>query len=359
MNSLDDLRLSLEQHTSLAPDGLGMVEQARAGAIRIRRRRRIAATLAAVTAVLVIAVGVPLAAHNTTLPAHPGPSKPGVGVSLSLAAGSGFSAQSQSAQSGRQSLLVETPDHHFPAEVNAYAPGTFQPEKLMPGTKVQVGGHEALLVPSLDQAFIEHFKDAQGKVLTPPVTENALVWQDPSGVWITVAQVETRAHLMALAAAIRIGEPAPALGPLGLAELPAGYAVIELSSRVDPKLGYSEGITLAPGGTEPDSSAPPVPGTTKVSITAVPRSDHWWREPITLPPAQFTVAGRPAWWFAGANGRVPADVGGRLLIDTGGCGIQVVTRDAQVITRADLQKMMSRANFASCTDKKSWVPILS
>ena len=73
MNTVDDLLRTLEQHTGLAPDGAGMVEQARVGAHRIRRRRRITTAVAAVAAAILVAVGVPLVAHHRTTPANPAP----------------------------------------------------------------------------------------------------------------------------------------------------------------------------------------------------------------------------------------------------------------------------------------------
>jgi hypothetical protein len=57
VTSLDELRNTLDQRAGLAPDPTGLVEQARAGAQRLRRRNRTRAIVAAV-----VAVGLALAA---------------------------------------------------------------------------------------------------------------------------------------------------------------------------------------------------------------------------------------------------------------------------------------------------------
>jgi hypothetical protein len=349
VNTIDDLRGSLERHTAMAPDGLGMVELARTGAIRLRRRRRITTTVAAVIAVLVAAVAVPLATRPTAPPAVEKTTWPAAEMTVSLATGSGFTVTSRSSDGTRQYLTVQLAGGPFPSEIQVYSPGTFQRAGLPPGKSVQVGGHAATLVPTLDP----------GLSGTPPKTEAALVWPDPSGAWVTVSQADTPEHLLRLAAAVRIGEPAPLLGPLGLAWLPAGYGPALIGVASSELTGFSEDVYLTatdPGtGVAPNPSAAPSGGTTKVHITVSPAAAIGWHVGSKLPPSTFTVAGHPAWWQPDAkNGAA-----GSLLIDAGSCGIRAATDDSRVVTRAELEQMMTQATYRGCTGTDDWVPIAS
>jgi ribosomal protein S6E (S10) len=71
MTRIDDLRQTLETHAALAPDGAGLVEGARIGAARIRRRRRLTAIAAAATAVVLAAVAIPVTMHLQAAPITP------------------------------------------------------------------------------------------------------------------------------------------------------------------------------------------------------------------------------------------------------------------------------------------------
>ncbi len=68
MNTVDDLRRTLEDQAGRAPSEHGLIEDARAGAARIRRRRRVTAAAGTAAAVLVSALVVPFAVRHESAP---------------------------------------------------------------------------------------------------------------------------------------------------------------------------------------------------------------------------------------------------------------------------------------------------
>jgi hypothetical protein len=384
VNTVDDLLHTLEQHTGLAPDGAGMVEQARAGARRIRRRRRITTAVAAVAAAILVAVGVPFVAHHRTTPATPAPIRSSSDMSIGLAADSGFVLEQRAADGARQLLVAHEVgtklSYGFGNEVWAYDPGAFDPKNLPPGETVRVGGHDALLVPALSKDRLDLLRNMGGFRPTPTATPSplesgevlayvntnidaAVVWQDPSGIWVTVTKVDSRDALLRLAAAVRVGPASPPLGPVGLSWLPDPLAVTH-AETMETFPGMYAKITLTVP--EPDTNAVPAesaasagPGNTRVEIYVEHRDGNQWNDGRKLPKSTLMIAGHPAWYSEGeVDGYTFSPTEGRLLIETDTCGIRVVTDDFTTITGAELRQMMNLATYGSCTDMTDWTPVV-
>jgi hypothetical protein len=379
VNTIDDLRRTLERHTLLAPDSAGMIEQARLGAGQIRQRRRIVATVAAAVAILLVAVGVPLVTHRNTLPAIPPPVRSSSEMSIGLAGDSGFTVQQRAATGARQLLVArERGAVGGPAsgEVWAYDPGSFDPAALPPGETVRVGGHDALLVSTLSRERREQLRSIAGfpsgpRPSTTPdmvVIENmdveaAVVWQDPSGIWVTVTKAHTRDVLLRLAAAVRVGEASPPLGPVGLTRLPNGLAVTHAETLEEfPGMYAKITLTVPEPGTNavPAESAASVgPGTTRVEIRVEPRTFNQWNDGLKLPESTFKIAGHPAWYSEGeVAGYTFTPTEGRLMIETDTCGIRVQSDDFTKVTGAELKQMMNLATYGSCKDMADWTPVV-
>lgn len=364
MRTVDDLRRMLDRHTALAPDSTGMIELARLGAVRIRRRRRIAATVAAAVAALLLAVGLPAVVHRNTHPAIPVPVRAPSEMTISLAAGHGFTLRQRAATGARQLLVAYadgTDRYRSPAEVWAYDPGAYDSSVLPPGETVRVGGHDALLVPALHKDELP-----QGPLGPPPSTPagghtaipawgGAVVWQDPSGVWVTVSRTDSRAELLRLAGAIQVGAASPPLGPVGLSRLPDGLAVTHAETMETFPGMYAKirlNVPQLGSNARPAESAISYgPGVTQVEILVEHRTFNLWNEGQRLPAPTLRIAGHRAWYFEGP-------VEARLLIDTGSCGIRVRADDFTKVTGAELREMMNHATYGSCTDKTGWSPVV-
>jgi hypothetical protein len=323
VNTVDDLRHTLSTHTSLAPTSTGMVAVAQAGARRIRRRRRVATVVAAAVMALRVAVGVPLAARHRALPAMPSPARSAAEMTIDLLPGSGFVVRSRATDGPAQRLSIAPGSFAIPPDVVAYDPGAFDDAALPPGETVRVGGHDALLVPALsrEQAAALKSKDA----LLHQV-ERAVVWRDPSGSWLTVSSTESRAELLGLAGAVRVGPARVMAGPLGLSRLPSGLQIAAASTTTYPSA--SAHLTVA--------------GEARIEISVDGRSQ------LRPTASAFTIAGQPAWYE-----------NDELLIKGESCGIRVHVDDPAKITHAALEKMMGRATYRSCTDPTDWTPIIS
>jgi hypothetical protein len=379
VNTVDDLLRSLERHTRLAPDGAGMVEQARLGAARIRRHRRVATTVAAAAAILLVAVGVPLMAHHRTVPATPAPVRSAAEMSIGLAAGSGFTVQQRAADGARQLIVARatgtSPAYEFSADVWAYDPGAFDPASLPPGETVRVGDHDARLVPALSKERLEFLTSIGGFPSgpqpsgTPDGTVNtdveaAVVWQDPSGIWLTVSRAENRDTLLRLAAAVRVVAASLPRGPLGLSWLPDRLAVTHAETMEMFPGMFADIVLTVP---EPDTNVVPAqsavstgPGTTRVEIHVEDRGFNQWNDGMKLPAPTLTVAGYPAWYFQGAaDGYTFGAAEGRLLIETDTCGIRVRAADVSAVGRDELLRMMNLASYGSCTSMTDWIPVVS
>jgi hypothetical protein len=377
VNTVDDLRRAFEEHLPAGHETAGIVAGAYAGAARIRRRRRITATVAAAVAALLFAIGIPLAAHRATVPAEPEPARTAAEMTIDLAGDSPFTVVQRAADGARQLLVANGAGNRPDAsattkagEVWAYDPGAFDPADLPPGRTVRVGGHHALLVPAVSKRRYAELEKV-GAFRPPPtplpsgaayataVFDAAVVWRDPSGVWITVTGSGDRDILLALAEAVRVSDPRPPAGPVGLSWLPYGLAVTHAETMEQfPGLSAQIELTVPEPGT--NAVAPPSrgPGATTVTIHTV--RNTWtsdWADGIKLPAPTLTVAGHAAWYF---HGEMPGFTfgrsEGRLLIDTGSCGIRVDVADDSVVTSYEILKMMNLATYGSCTDKTGWAP---
>jgi hypothetical protein len=364
VNTVDDLRRAFEDHLPAVHETAGIVAGAHAGVARIRRRRRITATIAAAVAALLVAVGIPLAAHRATMPAQPEPARTAADMTIDLADEAHFTVVQRAADGARQLLVAAAKGFgHLPVgsdtkagQVWAYDPGAFNAADLPPGQTVKVGGHDALLVPALTEQRYDEL-ERLGAASVAGVFEAAVVWRDPSGIWIAVTGTASREVLVALAGAVRVTEPRPPAGPVGLSWLPSGLAVTHAETFGVPLLEARIELAAPEPGT--NAVAPPShgPGGTSVEISIEPRAGNQWNDGMRLPAPALTVAGHGGWYFHGETpGYTFGKSEGRLLIDTGSCGIRVDVPDDSVVTSDELLKMMSLATYGSCTDKTGWAP---
>ena len=357
MNTLDDLRRSLDGRVTRTSDGHGLVQAAREGATRIRRRRRIAGAAAAACLVVVAAAVVPVVvarqrADHPAVVANPAPYRLPGQVTLGFA-GSKYFPISQSTNGTVQRLALRNRDtsviHDYGGEVLAYDPGTYDPALLLRGERTTVSGHDAWLVAD--------YRFASSEETTP-----VLGWQDPSGVWVLTYRFGTkldRADLITFASAIRIGPPRPLTTPFQLASGPGGLPLTVVMVGGGPH-GYRDAtVAFGTRNANVESEYADIPPKAPMMVSATVSGDNL---DLPMTKGELTriapIAGHPAWYGAG-NGRVGAPVGGgHLLIEAGACTVQFISADSTKIGRDDLTAMAAAATYADCSDPSTWLSTL-
>jgi hypothetical protein len=350
VNSVDDLRRSFDRHAALTPEPDGIVALAHARVARAQHRRRVAAAVATAVAALLVAVGIPLAVHRGTMPAAPAPARTAAQMTIDLAGDAPFTVVQRATDGPRQLLVAANA-----GAVWAYDPGAFDPANLPHGRTVKIGGHDALLVPARTGQRVQAPPAGRpsGAVVATGTGNETVVWRAPSGIWITVTGALRRDTLLALAAAVRVTEPKAPAGPVGLTWLPPGVTVARTDTSESPAVLSQIKLSIANPRRNMVRSVPPGPGATSVEILIEPRTRGGWNTGVRLPAPTLRVAGFGGWYRHGTAGD------GRLLIDTGSCGIDVRVADDSVVTSNELLKMMSLATYGSCTDETGWAPVVS
>jgi hypothetical protein len=338
MRTLDDLRRSFEQHADLAGEPRGLVQAAREGAVRIRRRRRMvrAGVSAAVLAVLVVAV--PVVANRTLaekqVPAAPAERRFGqVTVELDVP---GLTVEAVTSSATRQYLIVGPANGQSGAEVIVFDPGAYT-ARSQPGIEsITVAGRDAWFQPAIpiggltDRPTDDAFGPAVG-------------WVDRSGVQVVVymrAELDVqngldvqRTELLRVAEGLRIGPPRDVTVPFRLGWVPAGLEIAGITATPDA-VGATGSVTLRRGNIDVVDVAVGAPGSQPGTFDG-------------LEQTPLTVAGRPA---------VLVDFKQRrrlVVLEYGTCGVAVETADKQTTT-ADLVRVLETLTVGDCTDRSTW-----
>ncbi|MCU7728308.1 hypothetical protein ODJ79_31730, partial [Actinoplanes sp. KI2] len=277
MTSLDELRSTLEQHAGLAPDAAGLVEQAQAGAVRLRRRSRVRAVAAAVVAVALV-VGAPFVVRWPATEPPPNPAGPMTyyrepfELTLELAPGPAYFTMAHGTQGKTQFLVartIGTPKDDSGGTIEAHDPGTFDPTRLRRGEQVTVHGHPAFYVQNLDPPA----PVASGPGASLYRIGAAVGWQDTSGAWVIVYDGTSRAAMLRLAESVRLTPPRTARAPVRFGWVPGDLPVTYTESRDIAAYGVSAEIGFGtPAGPPAQGSGLffMIPFNTPLSVAALP-----------------------------------------------------------------------------------------
>jgi hypothetical protein len=345
VNTVDDLRRTLQERADRAPDERGLIEEARAGAARIRRRRRVTAAAGTAAVVLVSALVVPFAVRHESAPPIAPPAAPsasaapagprrGSDLTVGLAPGKGLSVRAYILGAGDQSLAVVRDDK---MKYNLYVanPGTFERGPSKGSVRVRVGDRDGWYLA----------QPAPRWMYKKPTTEHIVNWETRDGFGVSFSSVSGKADLLATARAIRFVRPAPPSGPLQLGRVPDGLVPTSVEVFNDRKSGS---IMLSPPVRTP-------PDDTGISLRADRAAPGWLTRWTRGKPPTHTIAGHQAWYeeLPVSRGGAPQSM---LVFTAGDCGINIQATGPTSF--ADLKRLVEEAKIGSCTSRDGWGPVV-
>lgn len=383
MSTVDELREVLEQRAGV-PEITGLVEGARAGAARVRRRRRITAATVAAGLVVVAAVTVPVTVQRLKatdpLPAAPPPEpyrKTGE-YTLRVQTAPRYFVLERQVEAAGQVVVVRnrnTGGQDPGGTVAVHDPGTYDPAWLRTGERITVDGHPAFYTltvtsrptgPAPDEA-VERSRmlEAEGVAV--------IGWPDRSGAWVTVTGGRTRADVQRLAESVELGAPRPITAPVQFGWVPGGLRLGFVAANDQPPgspvadRGARVGFTAdrSPAALGPASALKNLVSDMELTALVLRRTDPTWTEMVDPPrppgaaPAQpqwRTIAGHRTWYLPA--GSPDFDAGrAHLLIEHGECGTALAVDGKTGISYDDLVRTVAGMTFADCTDPATWLPV--
>jgi len=324
MTDIRELRQVLDAQAELAPDGTGVIEAARAGAVRFRRRRRVryAAGAAVVAAVLAVVPAAVARIGGTGPPPAAPAARPPFQLTLDLAPESGYRKLSYGVVGVVQYLVARASNGdmtNFGAGVALYDPGTFDASALLRGEKITVRGHPAYYVPDflVGKDIKLPGEDSKGTPSSTPgpsdgsrrlvrpgdlemvdVRMPVIGWQEPSGAWVVVYQGRDKVGLARVAESVRVGDARPLKAPFRLGHVPAGLpGTVGRVSDSNPAMS-SFGVGFGATGTPTllDLVAPSFADNPPLTIGVLPRTDRDRRVGHLVHHHAGQGLGHPAGW---------------------------------------------------------------
>jgi hypothetical protein len=381
VRSVDDIRRVLLDHEILAPDGAGLVDAARAGAVRVRRRRRLT-VVAAVVVALVVPVAVVASfretgtAESAVVPASP-PYRSTLQLTVGVDPDSGYSVLDYWVNRDRQQLRLRPSTGIEDASVVVHDPATFDSTALRRGQPVTVAGRAARYVPDLDLGVPctvaappgqpaprgmcqVRFDDAK-RVRMPVIG-----WVEPSGAWVLVfvGERSTQADVARAAAAVRTWPPRDIRAPYRLGYLPAGLAGVYATATDSGPWQPDSLLALDPDPATPVSGLDPATGwipeiTAALTIRAFPRSPYVDEKAAEL-GRPTRVAGFDVYYATANVGAWRLETGAAVLVVVaGGCQFHVNVRDANRVPYPELVRMVENATFTDCANPTTWITPLT
>ncbi|MEU8607748.1 hypothetical protein AB0C29_07090 [Actinoplanes sp. NPDC048791] len=345
MNTVDDLRRTLEEQARRAPDERGLIEDARAGAARIRRRRRVTAAAGTAAAVLVSVLVVPYAVRHESAPpiapaapsasAAPAGPRSGSKLTVSLAPGKGLTVSTYLVETNSQYLAAVRDDDGMQFNLYVASPGTFGRGPIEGSVRVRVGDRDGWYLA----------RPAPRWMYSKPTTEHLLRWETRDGYGVTFSSVSSKADLLATARAIRFARPVRPSGPVQLGWVPDGLVPASVEVSKDKK---TESILLTPPVKEPSED-------TGISVRVEPVSPGWLTRWTEGTPPTHTFAGHPTWYRELPVGRSGAPRA-TLVVRAGDCGINIEAIGPTSF--AALERMVGEATIGSCTSQDGWGPVV-
>ena len=383
MSTVDELREVLEERAGV-PEITGVVEAARAGATRVRRRRRITAATVTAGLVVVAAVAVPVTVQRMRatdpLPAAPAtkPYRQTGEYTVRVQPAPRYFVLQRQVEAAGQVVVIRSRnsgDRDWGGTVTVHDPGTYDPAWLRTGERITVDGHPAfytLTVTSRPTGPAPEEAVERARMLE---SEGVAVigWPDPSGAWVTVTGGRTRADVQRLAESVELGAPRPITAPVQFSWVPGGLRLGFVSANDQPAgspildNGARVGFTAKPlpAALEPGSALANLHSDMELTVLVLRRTDRSWTEMVDPPqppgvaavqPRWRTVAGHRTWYLPPGSPHFAAG-SAHLLIEDGECGIALSVDESVRISYDDLVRTVAGMPFADCTDPATWLPV--
>lgn len=336
MTTTEDLRRTLADNASRAPDGLGLIDAARTGAARVRRRNRVVSVgaAAALTACALAAVAVLRPTGGNAPVTADAPASATLTNSVELARDSGWWARLIFSSDGVEIVgarQVGQRPQDGDTTIKVFPANGFDPTELRRGDPITVGGHAAYRRAGAGLGVAAH--------------DEVIGWQDRSGRWVLVLGPRDNATLMSLAAAVRLVALRPVRAPVKLAAVPAGvrYDGVVVISDADGPVG----VVLA------------------FYVASLDRPERRGVAYVTVggPDARLSVADLA--WFGVAiriddgTPAMDADTGTAITV-TGfktpnNCTVRAYSLDPRgLVEAAGFIRMLNGARYADCTRPATW-----
>lgn len=372
MTTIEDLQQSLTYCAGAAPDGTGMVERARAGAVRIRRRRRVLQGAATVVAVAVAAVTVPLALRQNTAPPAaeaPPPFRTVTRLSVTTVPGSDFVVPWRQSVPGEESgrvihraeVTAERPEEltvNQGASFQVFDPGAYDAANLRTGTPVTVADRQAWFVPSLP--LKEDMSPFNGVYSPAESTGPALGWQETSGAWVLLFRhtltASTRAELIEVARNVRIQDPPQRVAaPYRFGWVAPDLRVTGLQLHDLRQLSGAATVAYDYGDARPAGrDSRPV----MIVYATTAEDDRDWEVIDKVLKTPRKAGGHDVWYLEKRNQALtPAEGGSIVVVDTGRCHIQLNIADRTRIPKKDALRMAEELTVTDCGDVSTWMPL--
>jgi hypothetical protein len=366
VNTIDDLRRTLESARERAPHPHGVLEAVQAKGKRIRRRRNAAAVLG-VAALVAVATGLVVVPMSSSLaPAQPPPQpqpqpSPSVDpvrpVRLTVGwTGPGYRVERFGATATEQYL-----------ELRPQAAGN-GPAILVRSDPGGLESGEAVDVPGKGSGF--HLPLWQE-------TGAAVGWRHPSGLWI-IALVQMKPYpgvaeqLAAVIAGVSLTDAVRFKAPFRMGYLPPGLATaLAVGVGDDPQGGLARLTGFNPGGTPPQTrtSVRENEGTRyrvlytsatnlALKVGVIVRDEISDRYDAGAGTPQ--QSGGQEFWIFERNqqgGPIVPEGGTLIVVRTATCRASLTIADNRVIPREEQLKLVKAFEVLDCRTPAAWVPL--
>ncbi|MEU4419048.1 hypothetical protein AB0F81_00330 [Actinoplanes sp. NPDC024001] len=349
MTTLDELRRTLEERATTAPDGHGLVQAAQVGAARVRHRRRVTRVILGAGLALAVAVGTPVVVQQRRAAPTPAivPDRARLADEMTLnidpAAGIRVGQWGTSASGQWLEVFVPTSTgRDYQAHVAAYPPG--HPErKAYPGQTVEMTESQGRPARYLHGSHLEMlvWRDAGGNQIS--VERRAFPFPDGPGASSPAQDSLDRATLQKIAEAVRFEAPRKIRMPIRFGPLRDGLRFGSMSVQHDEPQRVQVVMAMEYPNTRSDNRR-------QIDIFVTTGRRNGEESGLTAVP---DINGYRAWYGPyGDNKRRNL-----LLLQVGQCSLEFITSPG--MTRQQIIDLSTEAKLIPCEQVDAWEPPIS